>query len=225
MRGLVVGALCLALGIILVVAVLDLPDVPDGESPPVLATLDESGVDQPVTAVLLNFRGYDTWLEVGVLVLAVLGVLTAQRTHGLAREPSNAPHDPMLTWLARLLVPFMVLAGGYLLWLGTREPGGAFQAGAVLGAAGVLARLAGLGPDLETLFSGRPLRLLALFGFLVFLLVAVGTLIAGRSMLQFPTNWAGGLIFVIEAAVTISIGWTLAFLYAGATPRREEATS
>ncbi len=34
-----------------------------------------SGVEHPVTAVLLNFRGYDTLLEIAVLLLALLVML------------------------------------------------------------------------------------------------------------------------------------------------------
>ena len=48
---------------------MDLPEA-------VAAHMAESGVEHPVTAVLLNFRGYDTLLEVAVLLLALLGVLT-----------------------------------------------------------------------------------------------------------------------------------------------------
>ena len=39
---------------------------------PVAAHLAESGVTHPVTAVLLNYRGYDTLLEIAVLLLALL---------------------------------------------------------------------------------------------------------------------------------------------------------
>jgi multisubunit Na+/H+ antiporter MnhB subunit len=41
----------------------------------VLDKMPQSGVEHPVTAVLLNFRGYDTLLEVAVLLLALLGML------------------------------------------------------------------------------------------------------------------------------------------------------
>jgi multisubunit Na+/H+ antiporter MnhB subunit len=40
----------------------------------VRGALDEAGVGQPVTAVLLNLRGYDTLLELVVMLLAALGV-------------------------------------------------------------------------------------------------------------------------------------------------------
>ena len=39
------------------------------------ANLEISGVSNPVTAVLLNFRAYDTLLELTVLLAAMLGIL------------------------------------------------------------------------------------------------------------------------------------------------------
>lgn len=215
------GISCLALVIVLGVTALELKEVPAELTPPVMENLNAAQVDQPVTAVLLNFRGYDTWLEVGVLVIVVLSVLALHRIHGLPL-PATGPTDPVLAPVTRLLFPLMVLLAGLLLWAGTRAPGGAFQAGAVLGAAGVLLRVAGIAPWLDRLMLGQSLRILSLLGFVFFLVVAASTLISGRSFLEYPVGWAGSLIFTIETAVTISIGWTLAFLYMGATPREIE---
>ena len=55
-------------------AVLALSSSPTGLEEQVATHLDTSGVGNPVTAVLLNFRGYDTLLEMAVLLVALLGV-------------------------------------------------------------------------------------------------------------------------------------------------------
>jgi multisubunit Na+/H+ antiporter MnhB subunit len=215
----ILGALlCLVIGGILAATALSLGEVPADGLPPVADNLGAARVEQPVTAVLLNFRGYDTWLEIGVLVVVVLSVLALHRSDGLTIQPTE-PSDPVLGPVARLLLPFMVLVAGYLLWAGTHAPGGAFQSGAVLGAGGILLRVSGTAPGLVRMMTGLPLRLLSLIGFLSFVALAAGTLVGGRRFLEYPPDAAGSLIFIIEAAVTISIGWTLAFLYMGATPR------
>jgi multisubunit Na+/H+ antiporter MnhB subunit len=104
--------------------------------PNVEAALPESGVANPVTAVLLNFRGYDTLLEVGVLLLAIVGIWSMSRH---ARVWIKIPDDdPVLVIFARLLLPLMVIAAAYIFWLGADNPGGAFQGGAILGGMGVL---------------------------------------------------------------------------------------
>jgi multisubunit Na+/H+ antiporter MnhB subunit len=204
----------LALGAVLLLAVDRLPEEPGGLSALVAERIPESGVSHPVTAVLLNFRAFDTWLEVGVLLVAVLAVLTVRQSHTLQGVAVERAVDPVLAGVARLLVPLMVLVGGYLLWLGTHAPGGAFQSGAVLAAAGVLLLLAGRRS--VTALHALPLRLALLAGLLAFLLVALGTLLGGELLLALPPRWAGPLILAVETAVTVSIAVTLAVLYAGA---------
>jgi multisubunit Na+/H+ antiporter MnhB subunit len=213
------GALVLMLAVLaglLFRAVLELPVAPGGLTAEVEEAMPLSGVEHPVTAVLLNFRSYDTWLEIGVLLLAMLGVLAVQRQNGLRRMEIPAPADSVLAWLIRFLAPMMVLVAGYLLWLGKFGPGGAFQAGVVLGALGVLMWLGGQ----RTVGALSPfaLRVLLLPGFVAFLIAAVATVPAGEPMLRYPTDWAGVLILAIEAGAAVSIGVTLAALFVGLQP-------
>lgn len=215
-RGLAPLTLLLAggLAVALVLAMLDLPPHAVRLPEAVAANLAASGVDHPVTAVLLNFRGYDTLLEVAVLLLALLGVLALVRPRAAG---AATPAHPVLQALARLVAPLMVLVAGYLLWIGAYAPGGAFQAGAVLAAAGVLLRLAGL---LPTWAQPNLLRRVGLaLGLAVFVAVAAAALLQG-SLLQYPIAAAGALILLIEAALALSIGLTLASLYLAGTEVR-----
>ena len=141
-------------------AVLSLPDQAIELKGLVEANLQASGVSNPVTAVLLNFRGYDTLLEMAVLLLALIGVWSL----GATPMRRGADPGPVLSVLVHGLVPMMILVAGYLLWAGAHAPGGAFQAGAVLAASGVLLLLTG--KRLTVRLMGRPLRivLLAWFG-------------------------------------------------------------
>jgi len=208
----------LALGAALASAILDLP-MPGRELPGAVASnLAASGVEHPVTAVLLNFRGYDTLLEVAVLLLALLGMWAASPGQGGAVASAVSPAGPVLQTLARLIVPLMILMAGYLLWAGAHRPGGAFQAGAVLAAAAVLLNLAGLLPAWT---SPRFLLRLGLAGgFLVFLAVAAGLLWEG-ALLRYPIDHAGALILLIEAGLTISLGLILAGLFLVLAGRRK----
>lgn len=191
-------------------AVLGLPREPAGLTAQVAARLPESGVEHAVTAVLLNFRGYDTWLELGVLLLALTGCLGVLQRRDLAgAEPPENPSE-LLTALVTILVPVMVLVAGYLLWLGKAAAGGAFQAGVVLAAAWVLMwyggrrGLASLSPAIW--------RGLAAAGLLGFLTVALLTLSIEGVLLGLPTPIAGAVILALELLATVSIGVTLAAL-------------
>lgn len=200
-------------------ALLSLPPQAPGLSRNVAENLHLSGVSNPVTAVLLNFRGYDTLLEMAVLLLALLGVWSLNRLP----EQYEAPPGPVLDMLSRLLVPLLLLVAGYLLWVGSRAPGGAFQAGSVLAAAGVLLLLAGWRPTAN--FLGWPLRFALIIGLAVFVSVALIMLLPGGQLLQLPPAFAGALILLIETAATLSIGVTLAALFYGSRPRPEQISA
>lgn len=218
-RVLVVGLCALLFGF-LAQAVFHLPDAPVRLAAQVQENMDVSGVKHPVTAVLLNFRGYDTLLEIAVLLLAVLGVLTAAGGERSASFRVSGSPQPLLQSMAGLLAPVMVLVAGYLLWAGSHRPGGAFQAGAVLAAGLVLLYLSGLLPAWPS--PGRRLRLGLTVGFLVFVAVAIAALPYGR-LLQYPKEFAGGQILLIEAGLTISLGLILAGLFLWLPNENEEA--
>ncbi len=200
-------------------AVLSLPPVAQGLGEQVRQHLQVSGVESPVTAVLLNFRGYDTLLEIAVLALATVAIWSVatmpRRRRGLA--------GPVLVFFVQVLVPFMVLLAGYLLWSGSHAEGGAFQAGVVLAAAALLVILAGA--PLPAGAGGWPLRVGLMLGLLVFLGVGVLVTTTGRNFLELPPAWAGGLILMIEAAAAISIGASLALAFRGGRPRNARAGS
>lgn len=176
------------------------------------ARLDEAGVAYPVTAVLLNFRGYDTLLELAVLLLALIGVWSLSPAPHLGDEEP----EPALAALSRLLAPLMILVAAYLVWVGAHAPGGAFQAGSVLGAAGVLLRLSGW--RLSSGATGWPLRLVLVLGVAVFALIGLAVIGFGQPLLGYPPGWAKPAILAIELAATLSIGAVLAALFIGGRP-------
>ena len=208
-----VGVLSLALCAALGWAVLSLPVRPTGLTGASLAKLPESGVTNPVTAVLLNYRGYDTLLEVGVLLLAIVAVWSLRR----GEWPASDLHDrPLLMSLLRVVLPVLVLAAGYLLWIGAFAPGGAFQGGALLGGAIVLVMLGGLAR--RVLAFDRLLRAGLVLGVIVFAAVCAVTMLLTGGLLQFPAGTGGTWIMVIESAALVSIGLTLGLLYFGGRP-------
>ena len=172
----------------------------------VAAQISKSGVSHPVTAVLLNFRGYDTLLEVAVLLLALLGILAV----GLPAERPLLSRNQLVPTLARSAVPLMVLAAVYLLWAGSHRPGGAFQAAAVLAAAAVLLNLAQV--QSRWLSTESWIRVAVGSGLLLFVGIAT-TLVAYGGLLRYPPGQAGLLILLIESGLTVSLAVNLAAFY------------
>jgi multisubunit Na+/H+ antiporter MnhB subunit len=173
--------------------------------------LPATGLGNPITGVLVVFRNFDTVLEVAVLLAAYLAVraVLGERATPLARPPAQA--SPLVRALVGVVAPMSVLVAVYLLWAGSHEPGGAFQAGATLAACGVLLLLTGrLRPTAD---AGPWVRVALVLGTVTFSLVGIGMLVAGEALLAMPGSWA---IYVVEAAMMVSIAATLALLVAGA---------
>lgn len=182
----------------------------------VAANLADSGVAHPVTAVLLNFRSFDTLLEIGVLLLAVVVALALREAQ--PDRPDRLGHaNPLLRAVMAWLLPLMLLVAAYLLWAGSTRPGGAFQAGAVLAAAGVLLRLAGVRlPGFE---RRAVTRVLLVAGLALFVAVGLLPLSWGDALLHYPPHYAGVLILAIECLLTVGIALALLSLFKLAPPQ------
>ncbi|MEE4661281.1 MAG: MnhB domain-containing protein [Halieaceae bacterium] len=208
-RWLLAGLLS-ALAVLLVytvsVGVTPAADVPVAVS----QSLPVSGVKHPVTAVLLNFRGYDTLLELVVLIIALAGVRCLAP---LPPPQQGGPAGGVLRELASLLLPVLVLVAIYVLWAGSTRPGGAFQGGALLAGAGILALLAGRDRFIARI--EQRLWPLASLGVALFLAIAAATLALRGTMLALPPAQAGILILAIEALAMLSIAVTLVALFLG----------
>ncbi|MDZ3823071.1 MAG: hydrogenase subunit MbhD domain-containing protein [Pseudoxanthomonas sp.] len=201
---------CTVLSAGLFMALAGLPEPQRSAGGDALAATAQSEVGNPVTAVLLLFRGYDTLLELLVLLVAWLGVamVQAQARPSAPRPPAPVP---LLDALLAAVVPGTVLVGGYLLHAGGQAPGGAFQAGAVLAAAGVLMALAG---RLQPRARATPVQAgLLVLGLLVFTAAGLWPLAAGQPLLALD-----GLatVYAVEAAMTVSIALGLCLLFLGA---------
>lgn len=181
----------------------------------VAANLDRAGAENPVTAVLLNFRGYDTLLESIVLLVVLIGVWSLAEDRHWGGAPGLAQHaraDGVLATFGRALPPIGLLIGVYVVWVGTSEPGGAFQGGTILAAVWLLAAMAGL-TDAPSV-AQRRVRLIAIAGPALFLAIGAAGALAGE-FLVLPETYAKRLIQLIEAGLTLSIAATLALLVLG----------
>jgi multisubunit Na+/H+ antiporter MnhB subunit len=179
--------------------------------------LPASGVDNQVTAVLLNFRGYDTLLEIAVLLLSAVGVMvlwSGGAEPGTRERLHHGPiRSPMLAWYVVRLWPIVLLFGAHMWWTGASHPGGAFQAGAVLAGGVALLLLSGMVPP--PVRTGG-LRAALVVGLLVFLAAAAVPLAIGNAVLGYPEGWSKPIIATVEAFATVSIAAALAVMMAGA---------
>ncbi|WP_114965817.1 hydrogenase subunit MbhD domain-containing protein [Alkalilacustris brevis] len=203
-------------------AFLALPE-PGGLQQAVAANLAQSGSENPVTAVLLNFRAWDTLLESIVLLAALIGVWALADDAAWGGRPGLRHHTRpggVLASFGRVLPPMGLLVGVYLVWAGASQPGGAFQGGTVLAAVWLLVAMAGVvrAPHV----SATWLRAALVAGPVVFLAVGLAGVAAG-AFLTLPPDHAKALIVTIEVTLTLSIAITLAALVLGPPENAEQA--
>jgi multisubunit Na+/H+ antiporter MnhB subunit len=218
---LAIAALCILVSLALAGVVLLLPDQGPSLAPQSMQHLPETGLGNPVTAVLIAYRAFDTMLEKVVLVLAVVGVwsLGADKYWGGSPgEPRAERPEPTLAFLAQILAPLGVLVGIHIFWVGADEPGGAFQGGAILAAMWMIVMMARLSEAPPT--RAFWLRLALIAGPVVFLAAGVAGAIFAGGFFAYPPGFAKPAILFIEAFMVLSIAVTLPMLVMG-PPRRE----
>ncbi|MFT5450147.1 MAG: multisubunit Na+/H+ antiporter MnhB subunit [Gammaproteobacteria bacterium] len=201
-----VGFLALAMGVLLFLVGRASEHSVSGMPEQFAARIESTGVSHPVTAILLDFRALDTLLELAVLLVATLAVLSLAKVELKPRTPVRP-----LAGLLRIIVPILILTSGVLLWRGAFAPGGAFQAGACLGAAAILVLL---GWQRMPIGGARAYLVLAA-GVSLFSLLGAGALLFSDSLLDWPDSYAGAIILAVEIAATVSIAAALTILFAG----------
>ena len=204
----------------LAAVILLLPEPAPTLAPEARRELAATGLGNPVTAVLIAYRSFDTMLEKIVLLLAVVGVwsLAPDRFWGGAPAAlGRARPEGALLFLDQALVPLGILVGIHIFWVGADEPGGAFQGGAILAAMWMIVMISRLTEPPRV--SARWLRLALIAGPAVFLAAGLAGPGMAGSFFAYPAGFAKPIILFIEAFMLLTIAVTLPMLVAG-PPRR-----
>ncbi len=221
---LVAAACCALVTAALAAVVLTLPEPAPTLAPEAMAALPATGVGNPVTGVLMAFRGFDTLLEKVVLVLALIGVWSLAPDRCWGGHPGlehRLSADGVLPFFARTLPPLGVLLGIHLMWTGADYPGGAFQGGTVLAAMWLVVMMAGVrdAPAIREQW----VRLALVSGPVVFVAVGLAGVLTAGAFLAYPVAIAKPLILLIEVPMLLTIALGLGLLVAGPPERTAEA--
>lgn len=195
----------------------------------------ETGAANMVTAVLADYRGYDTLGEAAVIFAAGLGCLVILAAAG-ARPDLPAPGmshpfgSVILDAAARTLVPLVLLFAVYVLVHGHVSPGGGFQGGVLFGSGLIMMRLvwgparASRGEDPGVPAFGPSLRgslILACAGILGYVGIGLAAMAFGGEFLDYGTLPLGDdparvrelATLGIEAAIFLTVAGTVGVLF------------
>lgn len=214
------GSLCALISAGLAGVVLLPADVAPTLAPLAVANLADTGLENPVAGVLFAYRALDTLLEKVVLLLALLGVWSLGSDRAWGGAPAlgaYVPPNDILVFFAQVLPPIGIVFAAYMTWTGASHPGGAFQGGTVLAVMWLLVMMAGVAraPPI----SSTKVRWLLVAGPALFLAIGFLGFVIAVGFLAYPVDYAKALIVLIEIALALSIGVTLALLAAGPPER------
>lgn len=219
-------------------------------------TMAETSVPNVVSAVLADYRGFDTMFETVVVFCAGMAcffILSSFRPpmpeYYLYRhidtgvvlkflkgrplpppgssfeyiDPNWTPYDFIVSRVAKLLIPFILLFGLYVIAHGHHSPGGGFQGGVILAAAYLLLALS---HNLRTLSNRLTTTLLGLMsagGIIIYAGWGVLAMLYGGNFLDYAalkgllgvgTLQARSLgILIVEIGVGLTVMSTMILLY------------
>ena len=181
--------------------------------------ITDTGAPNIVTAVVVNYRAFDTLGEVTVLFIAALGLgILLGWQDGNGHGPHGIPQASLIVRRgAGFLFPLILLFGSYIFLHGHLTPGGGFQGGTVLASAFLLLYLGIPGYHLRS----RPLTVVESLAGLTFVIIGlIGLGIGGYFLNNFLPKgsvyalFSAGVIPIIYAAIGLKVGAELAGLVA-----------
>lgn len=230
---------CVLLVSMLLIGVADLPPFGEADRPVnnevaqryIEKGLQETGAVNIVTGMILDYRAFDTLGESHVLFIAtctVLILLRADRRQGengedetesndRAYEPKN---DVILQTAARILVPFIVIFGIYIILCGHLGPGGGFSGGAVIGA-GLILYVSAFGfAKTERFFTARTYKWTSFGALACYCLSKTYSFYTGANHIEsvIPLGTPGailssGLILLLNICVGVVVAGTMYTFY------------
>ena len=148
---------------------------------------EDSHVPNLVTAVLADYRGFDTMFETAVVFVASISIVVLLRRFKKKRK--SAPYDTnnsvIIQTSCRIMVPFMQLFALYVVAHGHHSPGGGFQGGVILGASLILFAISYDIKSTLTKLSEKWMILSSSIGVLIFAGIGFGSMLLGSNFLDY----------------------------------------
>jgi multicomponent Na+:H+ antiporter subunit B len=177
----------------------------------------ETGAENVIAGMILNYRGFDTFGESCVLFLAVCCVMlllwaTNDKIRAEAADSGRtAPRDAILQNVAKLVLPCILCFGLCVLFNGHISPGGGFSGGSILGAVLILFAVAFGAEAVQRFFTERVFNTVRITGLMIYALMFGLYIYQGANGID--SNLARYIVLVIDIAVGLVVMSTMYGFY------------
>lgn len=185
----------------------------------------ETGVINTVTGMILNYRGFDTFGETCVLFIAsscvmILLMVSEEKLKHLPKnlEPKD---DKILQYVARIIVPVLMIFGFYVIVNGHLSPGGGFSGGAIIGSGLILYSSAFGAEKIRKFFNEKVYKSIKITALILYGCIMTYYFYTGANGIPniFPLGTPGnilsaGMIFFINLFVGSEVACTVYSFYA-----------
>ena len=148
-----------------------------------------------VTAVLADYRGFDTMFETVVILVAGIGIIAVLSIMGKGNQPRGAgvddppeDNDPIIVRTCHMIIPLVQVFALYVVAHGHYSPGGGFQGGVMMGASLILLALACGLPVAMRRMSERSAIIFAIIGIVIYAGWGVVCLLMGGNYLDYSVT-------------------------------------
>ena len=177
---------------------------------------EETGAENVIAGMILNYRGFDTFGESCVLFLAVCAVMlllwsAGNRKSSEASEEKEAPRDAILANACRVILPCVLVYGLCILFNGHISPGGGFSGGSVLGAALILFAVAFGSAAVRRFFTGKVFNLVRIAGLMLYAVMFGIYIYLGANGIE--SELARYLVMILDIAVGLVVMSTMYGFY------------
>ncbi len=232
------AVLCVTIIVFLLITVAGLPEFGDASNPInnemyeryVEKGMEETGAVNIVAGVILDYRAFDTLGESHVLFIATCCVMILLRLDSDGKgkkeaeendriyEPKN---DAILQYIARFLVPIIMLYGIYVVFNGHISPGGGFSGGAIIGAGLILYLIAYGFKKTERFFTAKTFSVISVTALGFYSISKTYSFFTGANHLDSFISagtpgklLSAGLILPLNIAVGMVVACTMYSFYA-----------
>ena len=177
----------------------------------------ETGAENVIAGMILNYRGFDTFGESCVLFLAVCSVMQLLwatddkiKAEG-EKSKREAKSDLILATCGKLIVPFVLVFGVCILFNGHISPGGGFSGGSVLGASVILFAVTYGSKATGRFFTKSVFNIIRISGLMIYAIMFGVYIYQGANGIE--SDLAHYIVLVIDLAVGLVVMSTMYGFY------------